>query len=223
MTHEEFLKSIRKAYLEARKIIYKPQMDQGILSRGTSHSISSITEDLFGCYCADKVVNPSNIKILIDPQISFAVSKLRNKNDKKALLIRPDVALTKSNVATCFFDIKTDLGYKRKEFLEQAKERGEQMSIINGVKSTYNDGETKIQNPLLISKKIQFIYIIISQGNISKLKLDNFINDIRMIKNIDILLLSTGDHLNAYHQNPQWIPNGLDFNKLDNILESQLN
>lgn len=143
MTQSDFINKTREAYLNARKCIYAPQKHAEILSRGTSHSISSISEDLFGCYCADKVKTADNIKIYIDPPVSFKGTSLKNKSRKKSLLIRPDLMITKENIATCFFDIKTDLGYKRKDFFNQAKERDEQLNKIKGKKSSSNDGETK--------------------------------------------------------------------------------
>ena len=223
MTQEEFFNRIRMAYLDARKYIYKPKINSNILTRGTSHSISSKTEDLFGCYCAEKIVNPGKIKIYIDPPISFKGTELKNKSNKRSLLIRPDIALIKDSVATCFFDIKTDLGYKRKEFLNQAIEKDKQLNLIKGKTANSKDGQTKENNKIDISVKIIFIYIVISQGNIKKTKLDNFINEIRKLENIDVFLLSKGEHLNSYNDEPKWETNKEDFDRLDKLLSEQLN
>lgn len=223
MTQNDFLNKTREAYLNARNFIYKPDINSNVLTRGTSHSISSITEDLFGCYCANKVLKPDNIKIFIDPPISFKGTGLKNKNDKKSLLIRPDVVLTKNSIATCFFDIKTDLGYKRNELFNQAKERNEQLKNIKGKNASCKDGQTKIKNSIHISDKIKLIYVVISQGNIKKDVLNKFIEDIRKLENVGILLLSTGDHLNSYHAEPKWRINKNDFDELDRILNEQLN
>lgn len=223
MTQIDFLNKIRKAYIDARDFIYKPEKNLNILTRGTSHSISSITEDLFGCYCANKVSNPDNIKIFIDPPISFKGTELKNKSGKNPLLIRPDVVLTKDNVATCFFDIKTDLGYKRKDLLNQAKERNEQLKLIKEKTATCKDGKTKTVSSLAISNKIKFIYVVISQGNIKKEVLNFFIDEIRQLENVGILLLSKGDHLNSYHDNPKWEINKNDFDELDRVLKGKLN
>jgi len=223
MTQENFLKKTRKAYLNARNYIYKPKANTNILARGTSHSISSITEDILGCYCVDKVSNPKNIKIIIDPQISFKGTGLKNISGKRSLLIRPDVALIKNSITNCFFDIKTDLGYKRNELLNQAKNRNKQLSKIKKKPASYNDGKTKIENKIQISNNIKLIYIVISQGNIAEKKLNKFIKDIRKLKNIDIFLLSKGDHLNSYVKRPKWEINKNDFDKLDRIIDRKLN
>ncbi|WEK20464.1 MAG: hypothetical protein P0Y49_04845 [Candidatus Pedobacter colombiensis] len=222
MTQLDFINKIRDAYLSARKCIYTPEKNSEILSRGTSHSISSITEDLFGCYCVNKVSDKERIKIYVDPPVSFKGTELKNKSNKKALLIRPDLMITKDNIATCFFDLKTDLGYKRKDFFNQAKERNDQLNLIKGKRSTSNDGETKGKNHITISENIKFVYVVVSQGNIRKSVQDEFIEQIRSLENVDVFLLTTGDHLNSYHENPKWGINQNHFDSLDELLNEYL-
>jgi len=93
MTQQHFISEIREKYLKARECMFTPQNSFNKLRRGTSHSISSITEDLFGCYCAEKVKKKSkSVRIFIDPPISFKGTNLKNKSGKKSLLMRPDLA-----------------------------------------------------------------------------------------------------------------------------------
>ena len=223
MTQSDFISKTREAYLNARKCVYVPQKNAEILSRGTSHSISSISEDLFGCYCADMIKKSNDIKIYIDPPVSFKGTSLKNKSKKRSLLIRPDLMITKQDIATCFFDIKTDLGYKRKDFFNQAKERNDQLDKIKGKKSSSNDGETKEKNNITISKDVKFVYIVISQGNINKKIQLEFIQNIRALENVEVFLLTIGDHLNSYHDNPKWEINQEDFDNLDILLNDYLN
>lgn len=222
MTQPEFIDKIREAYLKAREFAYKPKTNSQVLARGTSHSISSLTEDLFGCYCTERISNPDNFKIIIDPQLSFRGTKLKNKSEKKPLLIRPDLILSKNSRVTCMFDIKTDLGYKRTEFFNQAKERNDQIKFIKNNTSFCKDGQTKIAMPLQFDNDIKFIYIIISQGNISKIVQNSFIKRIRQLSNVDIFLLTTGDHLNSYHKNPKWEVNISDFDRLDKTIDKYI-
>lgn len=223
MTQSDFINKAREAYLDARKFIYKPVTNFEILSRGTSHSISSITEDLFGCYCANKVKDTSDVKIYIDPPISFKGTELKNKSNKKPLLIRPDIMITRNNIATCFFDIKTDLGYKRKDFFKQAKEKNEQINLIKGKNPSSNDGVTKEKYSFRIAEDVKFIYVVISQGNIKKSIQKELIKQIRELENVGIFLLTIGDHLNSYHDNPKWEINQNDFDNLDKLLNKHLN
>lgn len=223
MTQLEFINKTREAYLNARNYIYTPNLNVEILSRGTSHAISSVTEDLFGCYCANKVHVTSDIKIFIDPPVSFKGTDLKNKSKKKSLLVRPDLMITKNNIATCFFDIKTDLGYKRKDFYNQAFDKNSQIELIKGQKASTNHGQTKVRNEFTVSDDAKFIYIVISQGNIKRSIQQDFIRDIRLLPNVEIFLLTTGDHLNSYRPVPRWEINKEDFDSLDDLLDKYLN
>lgn len=223
MEQTEFLEKTRKAYLEARECSFLPKSNASILSRGTSHSISSITEDLFGCYCAEKVAEPNGIKILIDPPISFKGTELKNKSGKKSLLLRPDIAFTKDNIVNCFFDIKTDLGYKRFEFLNQARDRNNQLNTIKEKYAHYKDGKTKINQRIKISSNIKFVYVVISQGNIGRDKMENFISGIKLLENVEVFVISKGEHLNSYNEISKTEINETDFNGLDKLINEKLN
>lgn len=222
MTQKEFLQKVREAYLSAREYKYIPNSNQQVLSRGTSHSISSETEDLFGCYCAEKVINEKEIKIIIDPPISFKGTNLKNKSGKKSLLMRPDILITKDGIANCLFDLKTDLGYKRFELLNQAKEKNELLKLIKGHNAKYKDGKTKQEIEIKFSNEIKFVYVVISQGNIKIEKLNEYIRGIKELENIEIYVLSTGDHLNSYNQHSNWNVNETDFNELDNLINKKM-
>lgn len=223
MTQIEFLQEIRDAYLKARKFIYTPKVNIEVLTRGTSHSISSVSEDLFACYCANRVVDPTGLRIFIDPPISFVGTTLKNKSEKKALLIRPDIALCRNSIVNCVFDIKTDLGFKRKVFIDKAKERNAQMNFIKSQVAQLTDGETKIPGTLKIAKDIKFVYVILSEGNISKSILKRLIDDLKALENIEAFVLSEGDHLNSYDISPRWQINQHDFDALDELLDKYLN
>lgn len=223
MEQVDFLEKTRSAYLEARECSFLPSSNASILSRGTSHSISSITEDLFGCYCAEKIAAPNGIKILIDPPISFKGTELKNKSGKRSLLLRPDIAFTKDNIVNCFFDIKTDLGYKRFEFLNQAKDRNNQLNTIKEKYAHYKDGKTKINQKVKISSEIKFIYVVISQGNIGREKMNEFISGIKLLENVDVFVISKGEHLNSYKDISKTEINISDFNGLDKLINEKLN
>lgn len=223
MKQTEFLEKTRNAYLQARECSFLPNSNSSVLSRGTSHSISSITEDLFGCYCAEKVLDSNGIKILIDPPISFKGTELKNKSQKRSLLIRPDIAFIKNNVANCFFDIKTDLGYKRFELLNQAKDRNNQLNTIKEQFAHYRDGKTKKVFKVQISSQIKFVYVIISQGNIGKDRMECFIRKMKLLENVDIFVISKGEHLNSYNDISETKINDKDFNELDKLINKKLN
>ncbi len=215
MTQQDFIFKIRQAYINARNNVYIPVSNSQSLTRGTSHSISSLVEDLFGCYCAEKMNNSSDVTIYIDPQLSFRGTALKNKSGKKSLLIRPDIAIEKNGTINCMFDLKTDLGYKRNDLYKQALERDNQIEVIKNSSAKYKDGKTKIQKELNFYNNLKYILVIISQGNINKNKLEDLIRQIRLLNNVEIYLLTNGDHLNTYNEYPKWEINSDDFDKLD--------
>ncbi|MBI5039554.1 MAG: hypothetical protein HZC13_07370 [Nitrospirae bacterium] len=62
MKHQqEFINQIRKSYLDAR--LLKTSSTKNKTIRGTSHTISSISEDIFAKYCADLLPKNKEIEI----------------------------------------------------------------------------------------------------------------------------------------------------------------
>lgn len=116
MKHQELVEQIRELYLAARKSRFPAKN----IERCTSHSISSELEDLLALYCSELIDDP-NVRIFIDPQMSFPGSDLRNGSGKRAFQLRPDLMIVYNNVARIFIDAKTDIGYKRTEYLTKIK------------------------------------------------------------------------------------------------------
>ncbi len=182
--------------------------------RGTSHSISSQVEDLLASYCAKHIDQKSGTVILIDPQISFSNTKLKNKSGKRPLLFRPDICFLRNNRVVKIFDVKTDLGYKRKEIIQQAGQLKNLIKRIKGKSALININGTP--TTVSISKKIKKYFVVISgaenSGNIQETK-----KRIKEKHGIDMLVLSDGDHLNSYKTKPGFTPTK-DFKKLDHII-----
>jgi len=217
MTHQEFIDEIRKAYLAARKYSYVPRRNSQVLRRGTSHTISSISEDIFAAYCAEKAIQTNGLEIIADPQISFSGAGLRNINDKKSLLIRPDVAICKTQKIVCLFDLKMDLGFNRSGFITQATARSIQMNLIKNKCATING------NPYIISPEIEFNYLLLSEKNGLRGLHNRNMATIETLKNINAFLLTDGDHLNSYHKSAIFKANDKEFERLDSLLAKYLN
>ena len=223
MQQEVFIEKIRQAYLDAREVTFSTEKLNNILSRGTSKSISSISEDLFGCYCAEKVEINENIKILVDPPLSFKGTGLKNKSGKRSLLIRPDVVISKNKSANCFFDLKTDLGYKRFELFNQAKAFNEKIEKIKGHQAHHKDGKTKASSKISFSEDLKLCYVILSSKNITNSKMADYIDRIKQLENIELFILTSESHLNAYSDNFKATINQEEFDNLDNFILSKLN
>ena len=139
MTKEKFVWYIREEYLKARKTVIK---DSKII-RGTSHSISSLSEDIFGKYISDLI--SSDYEIWIDPQIS--VKDISNSSGKRIKIFRPDVCVynkLKKRIEL-IFDLKMDLGYKRNEFIEFVKKRSLELILIKRKDGIWNRNKEKIE------------------------------------------------------------------------------
>ncbi len=183
----ELLENIRKEYLNAGEA----KIPGKNIIRGTNHTISSIAEDLFAKYVSDIV--GSKYEVWIDPQIT--IPNLRNETGKRALLFRPDVCIVqkKSLRINMLFDLKMDLGYKRKEFLNQVKHR---VSKLNEIKKEKAKCSIKQNMELSFAKELIWNYIIISSGNISEKDMEPIANYFNNTKEVNIFKLSNGNHLN---------------------------
>ncbi len=188
--HTDFLNTIRTYYRQARHFDH---VTQNQVMRATNRSISHLFEDLFAAYCANLLPKDESLLILIDPQISFTISGLRNHNDTRPLLFRPDVCFLKCGVVTKVFEVKTDIGYKRTTFNDYAKELATTIGRIKGLECTITvNGDKKFVS---ISKSLEHVIIILNgaenSGNIEEAK--------KLIKEqygINLLTLSNGMHLN---------------------------
>lgn len=222
MTHQEFINKARECYKASRRCKYQEDTPLSLLSRCTSHTISSEIEDLFAYYCATKVTQPEGVKIIVDPPLSFRGTGLKNKSGKRSLLMRPDVAIINNNKATCFFDIKTDLGYKRFGLADEAKYKNEQLAKVKNIRAFYKDGITKEEHQVIMDSHLQYVYVILSQGNIAEETLNDYKNEIGELENVSFYILSVGHHLNSYEESHRFIPNTQDFNELDVLITRKL-
>ena len=115
------IKEIIDLYFNARI----PTFEHKRIKRGESRGISSLVEDLFAKYLLGVV--DKKYDILISPILSFDF-KLEDK--KKNLIMKPDICLASGCKAFAFFDLKMDLGYKRKEFVDNCKKNAEKIVTI---------------------------------------------------------------------------------------------
>jgi hypothetical protein len=197
MKSEIFINEVRKMYKNARETKY-PSKNKIVIKRGTNHTISSHAEDLFAKYCSEKLPNKGTYQILIDPQITFPTSGLRNKSGKRPLLIRPDICILNNGVAKIFFDIKMDIGRKRTEFISLIKESACLKERIRAKYAKASDGQTKKPISFRIDYKLESCFVVISNGNINKESLKKIHEELRDIRGVKAYFLSSGAHPNEY-------------------------
>ena len=212
MTKEDFVNRIRKEYLKARKTL----IEDSKIIRGTSHSISSLSEDIFGKFISDLITN--DYEIWIDPQIS--VKAIRNASGKRVKTFRPDVcvyAKTKKRIEL-IFDLKMDLGYKRKDFIEFSKNRDEELNVIKENNGTWNRDKVKME--FCFNKDLKWNYIVLSEGNITKEQIENVKRGFKNNMDSNLFILSSGEHLNTYNEE-NFIINDEAFNSIISIVNQR--
>lgn len=187
MNAKQLIVRIQKEYKKAKK----PLIATPMIARKTSHTISSIIEDLVAYYFSNII--RKDLKILIDPQIS--VNGLKNKTGNKKLLFRPDICIMKNDVVKAIFDIKTDLGYKRSEFIRYAKDRVKELNKIkkNNKGCSLKDDDKEIQS-VKIDDNLKWIYIVVSDDNINKDQFIKIENEIGTMSDVELFTLVKGEH-----------------------------
>lgn len=224
MTHEQLIKEVRTLYLNARNITAFPIFNDQINStvqRCTSHSISSEFEDLVAQYCCELVNDPS-VKIYIDPQMKFPELLSKNKSGKKALIYRPDIILVKGEEIVAMIDAKTDLGFKKNNYLSYFQDVNGIINNIAGQKSAFKvstEGETLTVS---ISKHVNLIFFVAAHKYFTKKKYIKE-KEIENLERIKVFFLSKGGgaHLNNY-KNEEAILNVESMNAFDSYIRDTI-
>ncbi len=207
MSPQNFIFQIRKAYIKAGRPVIKSVR----IKRGTNHTISSIAEDIFAKYVEDKISKTR--EVWVDPQIT--VKSLKNGSGKRALLFRPDVCVynPKERVIEKIFDLKMDLGYKRKEFVKQARKNA---VLLNRI--TQRKAKCKLNGgyDLTFLPGLECNFIVISDRNISKSDYKKVESYFRKTKREKLFTLIKG-HLNHIEKGFEIRKN--DFKRLDYEIE----
>jgi hypothetical protein len=210
---EEFLARLHKEYLKASDPIIPSKQ----IKRGTSHTISSIAEDVFASYLEPKIHR--HYEIWIDPQIS--IDNLKNKSGKRSLLFRPDICIIncKTNRIEMIFDLKMDLGYKRNEFISQVKVRVAELNkIVKHTAKCFLKKDCKLK----FSKKLKWNYVVISEGNISPVQYRKVEEWFENTRKANLFTLSKGKGKNLRTKMNDFKPstNSNDFQRINAIIET---
>lgn len=138
--------------------------------------------------------------------------------------MKPDICLASENKAFAFFDLKLDLGYKRKEFVENCKKNDKIIQKIKGKQCKYKDGIDKNlpENYLTIPRELKYHVVIISRGNIKKDDFSKNEKDFTGLKNSCLYILTSDLHPNTYGKKQDEVLSQIkinmnDFEKLSNI------
>jgi hypothetical protein len=144
--------------------------------------ISGYTEDLFALYLATKI-NRKDLLYLVDKVTSI---KFSPKGETTSF--KPDVSIiNEQNVLTHYYDIKTNLGWKR-DLTEYLKEKNVFIDKIRGRKAWIRFSKDNTMH-ITISPRLKYKMVVLYGGNINK---DQMLENIRLAnsyENIELYIL----------------------------------
>lgn len=195
MSPRDLFLRIAKTYQDAR---IPHQVDEKI-RRGRSHSISSITEDLFAYYliCND----PSIELVLVDQPIYFKGSKKQ---------VYPDITIVRNGIITAFLDLKMDIGWNRDGLVALCEKHREVVRIARGAECQIRDGVDKTLRTLKISDQVSYNVVLVSRTNINQALLDRQLEEARRLSpEVEIFVLCSKGHPNSYDLKPEQVVESL--------------
>lgn len=177
---DRFIKKTVEEYRKARLPVYKNRR----VSRGRSHSVSSVLEDLFALYL---VQNIKDIEVLIDQPFNVEGKQFY-----------PDIAVLRRGELINMFDLKTDIGWGREKLLDLQKHHIDIISRIKGLNAKYKSGTNKEKKVVKISKAVTYDIVILNSRNSGKNLATHLINAEKMSIYVRIFVLCKS---NKYHTN----------------------
>lgn len=185
LTKSGFISEIIKLYQFSRKTKYAHEK----IKRGRSHSVSSLSEDLFAKYLVENIECD---EIYVDQPVSV---------DGVKKISYPDIVVVRGDtiVGTC--DLKVDLGWNREGLFELCKNSFEYLKEIQGKECKINNGLiTKEIKRYKVSKKCCHNIVIISDKNINAVNLEEQRKEVKKKFGslVNVFILSGGAHLNTY-------------------------
>lgn len=201
MTNSKLIEHIIEYYRESQRLTINRENFN--IWRGVSHSISSKTEDLFALFVAERL-NVENLEFIVDKTMSYKIA------GQNSIQFRPDLAIVKNGVITHIFDLKMDMGYKRRYHeMDTFKKERIKFGIFrnNEIEKELYYTLNNIRRYLNISSNIINQIVVISEKNEGRVD-----NRTSMIESIKVL-----DWVNIYYLTGVVHPNNYSATTLDDI------
>jgi hypothetical protein len=201
------MQNIIEAYERARH----PLPCNNKLRRGRSHSVSSITEDLFANFL---ISNDSSIDMVrIDQPITLSgIDQVTNKRKKQ---IYPDLVVIRDNRIDALVDIKMDLGWNRDGLSILCKKHCDTIIASRGSNCHLKEGLDKTPLTLRFSEKLSYSIVIISGTNIPRHKFEFQLRECeKFVAAVEVFVLSDCAHPNTYSDLPGEILQKMEINLL---------
>lgn len=188
MNNREFVLGVIKLYQSARE----PKFVNQKISRGKSHSISSLTEDLFAHFLSGQIECDH---IYIDQPIN--IDGFKN-------LICPDLVTVRDNCITAFIDFKMDMGWNRYGLYDLCKKQYDRLKKARGKKCKLKEGISKKEHFYIIDREATFSVVIFTDRNINQDLLKRQVQKSLDLKpDLEIFILTSRKHPNEYHISPE--------------------
>jgi len=185
MSPKEFMFKVIELYVKARSpAFYHPK-----IKRGRSHAISGLVEDLLAAFLAFNLTG--DYDLYVDQPIILGNSEISS--------VYPDITLVKGDSIVNLIDVKMDLGWIRRGFIEFCEERDRLIDKIKGKEGKIKDGITKEQKELSFSENLEYHVVLVSELNISPKQLEKNKNGVSGLSNVKVYFLSGGIHPNTYN------------------------
>ncbi len=205
MEDKEFVKEVATLYRKARTSIYPDEL----IRRGRNHTVASQVEDLFAAFVLRNLPEIGKLdgRVFIDQPITFS-----KEGRRKSLY--PDVAIGLQNRLTQLWDLKMDLGWNRRGFLEFCAGKSALVKEIRGCEAKLFDGTTS--KSYIFDERVTYNVAVISKLNISASMLGPQLDKVGILENIGVYFLTERAHPNdPSHKTIELFMEAVRLNEID--------
>lgn len=180
MTESEFISKIGAHAIKSRELAEGNGSYN--IQRGMAKVMSGYAEDLFALYLATKI-NRKDLLYLVDK-----VTSIKFEPNAKTTSFKPDVSIiNEQNVLTHYYDVKTNLGWKR-DLTEYLKEKNVLIDKIKGRKAWIRFSKYNTMH-ITISPRLKYKMVVLYGGNINKNQMLENIRLANSYENIELYIL----------------------------------
>lgn len=180
MTNQDFIDKIN-AYRDKSKSLIEGNGGY-LIERGMARTISSYVEELFALFIA-KRIGRKDLRYFVDKVTSFRIEK-----GEKAESFKPDVSIIDRNEMTHYFDLKTNMGWKR-EFVDYLKEKNQFIEKLKSSEEVWIPLQGRKKDFISIDNNLVFQMVVVDGGNINQELLSERLEKAKEYDNVKVYVL----------------------------------
>lgn len=181
MKYKEFVEKAVKIFDDKKR---KKEILKNRVFRGRAASSSSDLEDLLAIAIAESI--PKKYSVFVDYPLSF------KSGNKGTITMYPDISIIKDNILVGIVEFKIDLGYMKKEWINQFKNSIKRLQNSTILKYKENVGTINAKKDYLQTSKILKTCVVVLSSKNSHNRLQYFKKELKPF------ILMQGIHPNAY-------------------------